>query len=163
MGTSLSTEVLIDAPARDVWAVLLDFDAYGEWNPAVVEIEVEEKEEAEDMVVGDFLRVTTMFKGRRRTTNPRVLDVRPDRELRWEAQAVLPGCFTGERSFLLLEEDVRDGLKQRVQTRLMHGEHFQGCAVGAVWCCLEAALLTESRKNFEAFNAALKRRVEGLR
>ena len=163
MGTSLSTEVTIDAPARDVWAVLLDFEAYGEWNPYIVEIEVEDKDEPNDMVVGDHLLVTAMFKGSRKRSNPRVLDVRPDRELRWEAELCCPGVFTGEHSFLLLEEDVRDGLKQRVQTRLMHTEHFQGCLVGAIWCCLESALITETRSNFEAFNAALKKRVEGLR
>jgi hypothetical protein len=25
----------IDAPPADVWRVLLDFDAYGEWNPFI--------------------------------------------------------------------------------------------------------------------------------
>ena len=32
---SIHTEVHIDAPAKDVWEDLMDFESYADWNPLV--------------------------------------------------------------------------------------------------------------------------------
>ena len=35
MSTSLHSEIMIDASARRVWAILTDFEAYPTWNPFI--------------------------------------------------------------------------------------------------------------------------------
>ena len=35
----ITTEIDIAAPAREVWAVLMDFASYGEWNPFIIGLE----------------------------------------------------------------------------------------------------------------------------
>ena len=39
MQVKLETAIEIDAPAALVWSVLLDFDAYFEWNPFVLGVQ----------------------------------------------------------------------------------------------------------------------------
>lgn len=164
MGTSLSTEVLVDAPADEVWNVLTDFEAYGEWNPTIVSAAVEGRDDPDDMVVGDHLELLVRLPGKsERRERPRVLDVRPGRELRWLSGVCCNGCFDGEHYFVLIEEDDGGGASRQraVRTRVMHGEYFQGAGLGALWACRESLFTTPTRAGFEAMDAALKRRVEG--
>lgn len=132
----------IDAPPADVWRVLMDFGAYGEWNPFIRSI----SGRAEP---GETLTVRLQPSGGRGITmKPKVLAVEPEHELRWKGRLLIPGLFDGEHIFRL--EPTGDG-----RTRFVQREEFGGLLVG-----LLKGVLTKTAEGFEQMNAALKQRVE---
>ena len=146
MQTNIETSIEIDAPAALVWSVLLDFDAYFEWNPFVLGIQGL-------AVPGERLHVSIRPPGcRSMTFKPRVLNVVDGRELRWLGRFLLPGLFDGEHCFRL--EPIGAS-----RVRFVHGEAFSGLLVEHA----EGSLLESTREGFDEMNRALKRRCESLR
>ena len=142
MSTAISTTIEIDAGPQAVWEVLTDFPAYGEWNPFMDRIEGIPE-------VGTKLVVHMSPPGGRGTTfRPTVLAAIPGRELRWRGTLGFGGLFDGEHSFIL--SPLADGT-----TLLTHGERFSGVLVA-----LLKGALKNTHAGFEAFNDALKQRVE---
>ena len=143
ISTSLHTEIEIDAPASAVWAELSNTSAFPEWNPFVRSIEG-------GLNVGERLEVTIRPDGRSPMTfKPEVLVSDQDRELRWIGRLGFKGVFDGEHYFIV--EEGEDG-----KTRFRHGEIFSGMLSYPLFVLIE----TDTRKGFEAMNAALKARVE---
>src|SRR3989441_2697855 len=86
----LRTEVEIDAPAERVWAVLLDFERFPDWNPFIRRVHG-------DAQVGSRLDVLLGASGTRAMRfRPTVKAVVPNRELRWLGRLCLPRLFGGE-------------------------------------------------------------------
>jgi hypothetical protein len=142
MSVTVSTTIDIDAGPRTVWDVLVDFPAYPEWNPFIDRIEGTAE-------VGSRLTVHLVGRGGRGTTfRPTVLVATPGEELRWLGRLWPGRLFDGEHSFVLTANP--DGT-----TRLTHGERFSGILVA-----LFTGAAADSHAGFEAFNEALKRRVE---
>ncbi|MBL6618192.1 MAG: SRPBCC domain-containing protein [Reyranella sp.] len=140
----IQTAIDIDAPADAIWRVLVDFKAYPEWNPFIRRLVGEAK-------VGARLEVTAQAEGRKPMTfKPTVLVAEPGRELRWRGRVLMPGIFDGEHAFIIEP--------QAKGCRLRHEETFTGLLVP-----LLGAILDDTAKSFANVNAALKRRVEGLR
>ncbi|MFI7576585.1 SRPBCC family protein [Micromonospora sp. NPDC049497] len=142
MSTAISTTIDIAASPQAVWEVLTDFAAYPDWNPFMRRIEGTAQ-------VGTKLVVhLSPPGGRSMTFKPTVLTANPGQELRWLGKLGVGGLFDGEHSFVLTAN--ADGT-----THLIHGERFSG---------LLAALFKGTLKNthagFDAFNHALKQRVE---
>jgi len=140
----VETTAHLDARANEVWAVLTDFPAYGEWNPFITEIsgllaEDERLEAAFQQPNGK----TTRFK-------PRVLRVSPARQIRWLGKLGPGGLFDGEHYFVL--EPQSDGT-----TVLTHGERFTGVLVP-----LMKSLLADTEQAFNSMNAALEGRLKTL-
>lgn len=132
------TEIMLPVSASDVWAVLTDTGRYPEWNPFIIRSEGE-------LIDGRRLKNTMRPEpGREMTFRPKVLAVRPARELRWLGHVGIPGLFDGEHYFLLREHGT--------QTQLIHGERFSGIAV---WF-IDVARFAE---NFEQMNRALESRL----
>lgn len=132
----------IDAPPPDVWRVLMDFDAYGDWNPFIRSISGRPES-------GETLTVRMEPPGGKgMTIKPKVLAVQPEHELRWKGRLLIPGLFDGEHIFRL--EPVGDG-----RTRFVHREEFGGVLVWFV-----KGVLRKTAEGFEQMNAALKQRVE---
>jgi hypothetical protein len=77
-----------------------------------------------------------------------VLAATPGHELRWLGKLGPGGLFDGEHSFVLT-------LNPDGTTRLTHGERFTGVLVA-----LLKGTATKSHAGFDAFNRALKQRVE---
>jgi hypothetical protein len=68
-----SASVDIDAPIEQVWAVMLDTGAYGEWNPFVVRAEC-----ASPAKVGDPIVLHVRWANGRGTTSPeRIVAIEP--------------------------------------------------------------------------------------
>lgn len=142
MSATVITTIDIDAGPRAVWDVLIDFAAYPGWNPFMDSVEGTAQ-------VGQRLRVHLAGRGGRGTTfRPKVLVANPGEELRWIGRLGPGGLFDGEHFFVLTGDP--DG-----NTRLTHGERFTGILVA-----LFRGATAKSQAGFEAFNEALKRRVE---
>lgn len=143
MQKNLHTEIIINAPAASVWAVLTDFAAYPEWNSFITAI-------SGSLAEGGRLNVCIQPQGGRAMRfKPRILACRAPHEMRWLGSLPLRGLFDGEHYFLL------EALSEQ-QTRLIHGERFSGLLVGLV----EASLDKHTLPAFEQMNRELKQRAE---
>jgi len=142
MSAAISTTIDIDASPQAVWDVLTDFAAYGNWNPFM------DRAEGTPEVGAKLVIQMTGNGGRGMTFKPTVLAAIPGQELRWLGKLGVGGLFDGEHSFVLTPN--ADGT-----THLTHGERFSGILVA-----LMKGTLTNSHAGFEAFNHALKQRVE---
>jgi hypothetical protein len=140
----LHTEVTIDATPEDVWAVLMDFERYPEWNPFLVEM-------AGVAAEGQHLRVRFQPPGGRAVTMaPTVTEVRDGEVFEWLGHLGVPGVFDGRHRFELHPADHA--------TRLTQGETFTGALVPLFARTLER----KTAAGFAAMNDALKARVEQL-
>ena len=147
MSIMISTTVDIDAPAQEVWGILTDFDAYGEWNPSM---RIEGTAQP-----GTRLVVHMGADGGRGTAfKPTVLAAEPGRELRWVGKLGAGGIVDGEHFFVLAPN--ADGT-----TRLDHGENFSGALVALVKL-FDHGSLEKSHNGYDDFNQALKQRAETL-
>jgi len=145
MSTTVSTTIDIDASPQAVWEVLTDFAAYPTWNPFM------DRLDGTPAVGAKLVVHMTPPGGRAMTFKPTVLVVTAGRELRWLGKLGVGGLFDGEHSFVLTP--LADGA-----TRLVQAETFSGLLVG-----LAKSTLGSTRLGFEAFNQALKDRVETAR
>ena len=143
MHNELQTEVAIDAPAEVVWEVLVDLEAYNEWNSFIVQ-------SAGRAEIGERL-VNRMQPpgGRAMTFKPTVTEVEAGRTFEWLGRLGLPRLFDGRHRFEL--ESTPSG-----GTTLIHSEYFDGLLVRF----LRSSLDTSTKAGFEAMNAALKTRAE---
>jgi hypothetical protein len=137
----LRSEIDIDAPAETVWAILVDFDAYPEWNPLVRRMEGTPE-------VGERL------KGRFAPTGGRALpatveltELAPEQRLGWIGHLLFRGLLDGEHTFTIVPRD--DGV------RLENVERFTGALTR-----LARPLLDRSLPAYDALNEALKGRAE---
>ncbi|MGW0505078.1 SRPBCC family protein [Micromonospora sp. NPDC003241] len=138
MDAKLTAVIDINATPQAVWAVLTDFAAYGEWSNFTA---------AEGSArVGN--RLTMRMPGM--TFRPTVTVATPDRELRWVGTLVTKQLFHGEHSFVLSVNP--DGT-----TRVTNHEEFSGFLTAV----MRRFLRTPKNDGYAAFNAGLKRRVEG--
>ena len=141
----LSKTIEIDATPERVWAVLADFDAYGEWNPFIRRISGAPER-------GSRLEVRIEPPGGRAMTfKPTVREAEPGRELRWLGRLLLPGIFDGEHSFRIEPVGVS-------RVRFVQAERFTGALVPLLGKGLE-----RTERGFADMNEALKRRVEAAR
>ncbi|UXP33404.1 SRPBCC domain-containing protein [Reichenbachiella agarivorans] len=134
------SEININASPEKIWAILMDFKAYPEWNPFVKSI-------SGDPVVGKHIHV--VLPGMK--FEPEVLVLEENREFRWKGKLLVKGLFDGEHYFVL--EVMGDGV-----TRLLHGENFSGMLVPLFKKRLEG----ETLESFKAMNQGLKERAEGI-
>ncbi len=138
----LRSELEIDAPPEQVWAVLTDFSKYHEWNPFITSI-------AGDLSVGGRLSVTlSPPEGRDWSFRPSLVVCDAPRELRWLGHLWFKGLFDGEHFFQCHEAGDH-------RTRFVHGENLKGFMVKYL-----ARTVTNVTRGFVYMNQALKRRVE---
>jgi|AntDeeMetagen681_2_1112603.scaffolds.fasta_scaffold00114_10 hypothetical protein len=137
------TEIEINASPEAVWAVLTDFEAYPDWNPAL--------EIAGEAIEGNRLEVTMEYENTRPMTfRPKVLVADEPTEFRWQGRLFVAGLYDGEHRFVLTALD--DGER----TRLTQAETFRGVLVGFI----NRRIGDDVEAGFNQVNEALKRRVE---
>lgn len=141
----LETSIHIAATPAEVWHVLTDLDAYGEWNPFIVSAQG-------TVAVGEKLENRLKPPGGRPMTfRPKVTAVEPNRRLEWLGRLGVPGLFDGRHRF--------DLEPTPSSTLLRHTEDFNGVLVRLMKKSLDGSTLT----GFNAMNRALKDRVETVR
>ena len=145
MGTTIHTEIEIEATPAQVWDVLTDFPAYPQWNPFVVQIEGQP-------VVGAQLRAVIKPEGSKGMTfTPTVVEATVRREFRWRGTLVSAAIMEGEHRFC-----IESGENGRV--RFVQAESFRG-----IFAPLILALIrTSTLAGFNAMNRALKERSERM-
>ena len=144
MGSRLiKTETLINARAEAVWAAMTDFPSFPSWNPFVRRAEGR-------LEPGSRLKIRLRLDhGLPMTFRPRVTVVEPNRELRWLATLGRPGVFDVDRAFQI---EPHDG-----GVRFVMSEECTGWLTPVMFATnLEAQLY----RGYDAFNEALRRRVE---
>ncbi|MGN9837827.1 SRPBCC family protein [Nonomuraea sp. H19] len=139
---AISSAIDINASPEKVWAVLVDFASYPEWNPFM-------REASGEAVVGGRL-VLRMFpeNGRPVTFKPEVLAAEPGKRLKWVGHLIVPGLFDGTHEFTLTATPEGG-------THLVQSESFKGLLVPFL-----GKLIEGTTRNFENLNEALKKRVE---
>lgn len=143
----LRAEIEVDATPAEVWAILMDFDAFGAWNPFLTSIEGGSE-------IGDRLAVRLDPPGRRGITmHPRVTDRVPGRTFAWLGVLGVPHLFDGAHRFEL--EPIDDGRR----TRFIQSERFRGALVPV----LRRSILPATLRGFEAMNRALAERATARR
>jgi hypothetical protein len=138
----LRSEIEIDAAPNAVWATLMDFERYGEWNPFILRI-------AGDRALGSRLDVRLEPPGGKAIgLTPAVTDFVEGRRFGWLGHLGVRGIFDGAHRFEL--EPLPDG-----RTRFIQSEHFAGVLVPIV----RRSLRTKTLAGFEAMNRALAARL----
>lgn len=142
----ISTSIDIEAPASRVWAVLMDFPAYSDWNPFVRSL-------AGTTATGSRLQVIVQPEGGRMMSfAPEVLACVPEREFRWRGKVLMKWLFAGEHAFRLTESADHS-------CRFIHEESFSGILVPLL---MRGAMRAGTEAGFEAMNRALKACAEHL-
>ena len=140
---SIQTETEIDATSEQVWTVLSDFENYANWNPFIQKISGELEVDA---------RLNVEIKPADKSVmgfSPRLLVVKPQRELRWLGRVLLPRIFDGEHYFSI--ERISEN-----KVRFIQGEQFGGLLVPLLWNSMEQGTID----GFVVMNESLKKRVE---
>jgi hypothetical protein len=140
----LRAEIQIDAEPGRVWAVLMDFDAYREWNPFITSIQGER-------TVGARLRARLQPPGGRGITmKPSVTVNEPDAAFGWLGRlGGISHLFDGAHRFEL--QPIDGGSR----TRFVQSERFRGILLPLV----RRSILPATLAGFEAMNRALAERA----
>lgn len=138
---AIRTEIVINSSSLSVWKVLIDFEAYPQWNPFIRQV----KGVASP---GKRLKIRILAGSHTMTIKPTVLTVQPEKELRWLGHLFIHGIFDGEHRFSIKPLDEN-------QVLVVQQEEFNGLLVP-----FSGSLLKETERSFDAMNQALKMRVE---
>jgi hypothetical protein len=138
----IRTSIEIDTEPSAVWGILMDFDAYSEWNPFIRSIEGAAVEGARiDVQLGASGKKPMSFK-------PVVQETEAPRRFSWLGSVMTKGVFDGKHQFELEATDSG--------TRFHHYEEFSGFLAPLML----AAIGKTTKRGFEEMNAALKTRAE---
>jgi hypothetical protein len=141
----LVSSIDIEAPARVVWQVLADFDAFPRWNPFITSAEG-------SLRVDDRLTLRMQpVGGSAVTLRPSVVEVVEGHRLRWHGRLLLRGLFDADHLFVI---DPLGGDR----SRLTQQESFEGLLVPFFQRSLDRGTLPA----FHAMNKALKERAESV-
>jgi hypothetical protein len=138
----LTTEIIINASAEQVWHVLTDFAAYHQWNPFIVSSSGKALEGT---------RLTNQMKqgDKTMTFTPKLIRVEENHRLEWLGHLWIPGLFDGHHIFIIEELGPQ-------QVKLTQKEKFSGLLRGLVM----RQIAETTQAGFIAMNRALKERAE---
>ena len=137
----IETSIKISATANKIWQELTNFNEYKNWNPSIIDISGELGKNKTLKIVVKIDEKTMIFK-------PTVLECEENKELRWLGKIFLGGIFDGEHYFLIKENSDET-------CTFIQGEKFCGVLIPFF-----KKMILDTKKNFEAMNEELKKRVE---
>jgi len=140
---SLQTEIIINASAEKVWAIITDFGKFSEWNPFIVKLEGIPEVNARLRAELKNGNGVSVFK-------PKVLVADKNKAFEWLGSLPVPGIFNGHHYFRI------EALNAN-QVKFNHGEEFSGILSGLIM----KQIGEQTRSGFIAMNKALKVRAEG--
>ena len=137
--TSVQTEIEIDAPAKDVREVLLNFGDYPKWNPFIVKVDG-------TVAQGSKVRVTVKPVGKDPLSGDTIVTSLTDTRLAWTGSLPFPGLFRGNHEFIIEDQGSN-------KTMFYQNEKMSGIIIPFVDFKPEA-------KGFVLMNEALKKQAE---
>lgn len=137
------TSIEIDAPVETVWAHLVDFAAYPEWNPLTVAVEGQPEVDA-------VVKLEVMLGGKKIRRSHVISRVDAPTALCWTIRTRKPWLMRGERCQAL--EDLGNG-----RCRYSSDERVEGLSSWLVAMFYKGTL----RRALEDVGEALKGRAEG--
>jgi len=139
----IKTEIEIAASASEVWAILMDFHTWAEWNPIV-------NQASGTATLGAKLSITMRGPEGKDGQKyfPQITEFSAPSSFRWRAYMMLGFLFTNDKIFEL--EETTAGI------RLTHIEAFSGLLVPLFWGKLKDYVPGSLR----SMNEALKKRAE---
>ncbi|MEM9830029.1 MAG: SRPBCC domain-containing protein [Bacteroidota bacterium] len=138
----LTTEIIINTSAEQVWQVLTDFSAYQKWNPFIVGSSGKAR-------VGTYL-TNKMKQGEKTMTfKPKLVKVEENRRLEWLGNLWIPGLFDGHHIFVIEELAAQ-------QVKFIQKEKFSGLLRGLIM----KQISETTQAGFVAMNRALKEQAE---
>jgi len=139
----LRTEIEIKATPEKVWQILTDLDKYPQWHPYARALG--------KAMVGEEVDLTIKSASKEMVLHCKVTKAEPNHELRWKYHVGLNVLFSGEHSFTIEPIGVN-------RVRFIDIEIFNGLLVP-----LQAKSIdTDSKRDFEAMDQALKARAEQI-
>lgn len=139
----LRTEIDIDSSPETVWAELVNFESFPNWNPMIRSAEGQPQ-------LGEKLIVFVQAEGADGMEfKPTVTKVDLNRELRWLGTLGVRGVFDGEHIFTL--EPTDEG-----NVHFVHREEFRGVLIPLLMRFIE----DDTLRGFNDMNRALKARAE---
>jgi len=132
----------IDAPPEKVWAILMDFDTYPDWNPFITSIKGEQR------LGGKLEAYLDLPDGPGMTFKPTIQVFDEGTELTWLGKLLVKGIFDGRHT---LRVEPRDGGSTFVQA-----EKFTGLLAGLMMRFIGDS----TEQGFSEMNNALKERAE---
>jgi hypothetical protein len=136
------TEIEINASAKVVWDILMDFEDFTNWNPFMKQI-------SGNPQVGSRIQVFLQPPNSRGMTfKPEILEYKPEIKLRWIGNTLIPKIFDGEPN-LIIKKINKD------KVLFIQKERFTGILVPIL-----GGLLKNSMLGFEMMNKALKKEAE---
>ena len=109
---SIQTKIQIDAPAKNVRDVLLNFSDYPRWNPFIVKVDG-------DVAQGNTVRVTVKPVGKDPLSGDTLVTSLTETRLAWTGSLAFPGLFTGKHEFIV--EDLGANKTMFYQNEKMSG------------------------------------------
>jgi hypothetical protein len=138
----IRTKIDIKASPEEVWNVLMDFDAYPEWNPFVVSIDG-------SGIEGEKLVAELQLEGKKpMKISPTVQENDAPYRFSWLGSMGSAVVFAGHHQFEL--EAIDEG------TRFHHYEEFSGALAPIVLRMVQKP----TTRGFDKMNRALRSRVE---
>ncbi len=141
--TRIATDIGIEATPEEVWAALIDFERYEEWNPFITSV-------TGRLRLNNRMHVYVKPPGAEGMAfRPRIIQLRPPHSLVWLGHWWIPGLFDGEHRFTL--EPLAGG-----GVHFKQEEFFHGALVP-----FRRGLLEQVEEGFREMDEALRRRVIG--
>ncbi|MGB3636155.1 MAG: SRPBCC domain-containing protein [Rivularia sp. (in: cyanobacteria)] len=146
MAFVIDTDIIINAPAEQVFAVLTDLRNYSQWNEQLFCHSGEPQ-------VGSKLKLELRLpEGKGFSFEPTVITYEENCRFAWLATTMLKGIFDGEHRFELT-------LLESNRTKLRNTEYYSGLLSPLFQ---RMPMMQDADKGFERMNEALKVRVESL-
>lgn len=141
---ALDHELEIDAPADTVWAVLTDFDAYGEWNPFVPEVRC-------DLRVGGAIEMQVKLRDKPQFQREWISELEPGRTFGYRMKPIPLGALRSHRWHRIASVDAG---------HCRYHSHFEihGWLEGLILRLFKPAF----ERGFGEMSTALKARAEAL-
>lgn len=142
----INTEILINAPKKNIWKILTDFPSYSEWNPFLIK------------VIGEVSPNSNIFfvaksEGVILPVFANILEYEFEKKFSWGGPPFpwFRNVFGAEHFFII--EEISP-----TQCRFRNNERMEGMLADATW-----GLIEKMEPAYHAMNQALKERAEAIK
>ena len=139
----ITTEIVINAPPREIWTILTSFSEYPEWNPFITSLEGTVSE-------GNRIKITLSPPDSNTMVFKPVVEVfEENKKLQWLGSLFFAGLFDGRHTFEIIDTGNNTSI-------FIQRETFRGLLVPL----LAKSLDDKTKRGFILMNEKLKKECE---